>query len=354
MGYTAYIFPGQGSQYVEMGLDLYNKYESAKAVFDRADEVLGFPLSKLCFEGPEDELTLTVNAQPALLVTSLAVLAAVRESAPEALPAPEFMAGHSLGEYTALTAAEALDFDTAVSLAQERGRLMYEAGLERPGAMAAVIGMSRELLAEICAETGAFIANLNCPGQIVISGVKDSVMKAAKLAKERGAKLAVQLQVSGAFHSPLMRSAADGLKESIQKLPFIGSMTRAVEAVREGVSFNIQSNASFGVMAEGAHMERIREAVKGSLISAPRIPVIGNTAAQVLSTAEMVQDELLEQVCSCVQWEDTIKYLLSQGVDNFIEIGPGEVLTGLVQRISDDVTTMSIGDCDAIEALKAQ
>lgn len=307
MAKTAYIFPGQGSQYVGMGQDLYNTYPSAKAVFDRADEILGFPLSKLCFEGSEEELELTVNAQPALLVTSIAALEAAREAYPGALPEPIFTAGHSLGEYTALTLAGVLNFETAVTMACERGRLMYEAGLEKPGAMAAVIGMNRELLGEICNETGAFIANLNCPGQIVISGTKERVANAMKIAKERGAKLAIQLQVSGAFHSPLMSSAAEGLTSYIVKTE----------------------------------------------IADPVLPVIGNTTARELATAEMVRDELIEQVCNCIRWEDTIRYMLSRGVDNFIEIGPGEVLTGLVQRISDDVTILNIGDCDAVELLKA-
>ena len=305
MSKTAYIFPGQGSQYVEMGMDLYNTYPSAKAVFDRADEILGFPLSKLCFEGPEEELMYTVNAQPALLVTSIAALEAVREVAPAALPQPAYMAGHSLGEYTALAATGALKFDTAVTLVRERGRLMYEAGLEEPGAMGAVIGMDRETLADICKETGVYIANLNCPGQTVVSGAKENVSNTLRSAKEHGAKLAIKLQVSGAFHSPLMLSAAKGLEPHIKKTE----------------------------------------------IADPAVPVIGNTAAQEMSSSEMIRDELLEQVCHCVQWEDTISFLLSCGVDCFIEIGPGQVLTGLVRRISENAVKINIGNCDDIEAL---
>ena len=333
MSKTAYLFPGQGSQYVGMGYDLYCKYQSARSVYDRADKVLGFPLSKLCFEGPEEELGLTVNAQPALLVTSIAALEAAREAsretaretvretaretsretsremaratAPGALSEPAYMAGHSLGEYTALTAAGAMSFDTAVALVRERGRLMHEAGMEQPGAMAAIIGLSREVLADICSDIGAFIANLNCPGQIVISGAKDAVALVKAMAKERGAKLAMQLQVSGAFHSPLMAHAAQG----------------------------------------------IRRFIDNAAIYAPKIPIIGNTSALDILTADMVRGELKEQVCNCVRWEDSIRFMISHGVDSFIEFGPGDVLAGLVRRINDNAAVMSIGDNYAIEAL---
>jgi len=305
MSKTAYLFPGQGSQYVGMGHDLYCKYQSARSVYDRADEVLEFPLSKLCFEGPEEELGLTKNAQPALLVTSIAALAAAREAAPGALAKPAYMAGHSMGEYTALTAAGAMSFDTAVTLVRERGRLMHEAGLEKPGAMAAIIGISQEVLADICSDIGAFIANLNCPGQIVISGAKDVITRAKTLAKEHGAKLAMQLQVSGAFHSPMMAYAAKGMMRFID-------------------------NAD---------------------ISMPQISVIGNTGAQEIATADMVREELREQICNCVRWEDSVRLLISRSVDTFIEFGPGDVLTGIVRRISDIAAAVSIGDNDAIEAL---
>ena len=218
---VAYVFPGQGVQAVGMGRDLYDNFDSSRVIFTRADEVLGFSLSRLCFEGPEEELRKTVNAQPALVTASIACLEAVREAGgDDALPAPAFVAGHSLGEYTALAAAGALDFATAVRLARERGRLMYEAGLLKPGSMAAVIGLDEAALMEVCTETGVWLANVNCPGQLVISGAVADLEKAMAKAKERGASRVLPLQVSGAFHTPLMQPAADGMAEALAGIAF--------------------------------------------------------------------------------------------------------------------------------------
>lgn len=303
MNKIAYIFPGQGSQFPGMGKDLYEKYPAAKAVFDQADKALGMPLSRLCFEGPEEELTQTVNAQPALLTMSIACLEALKSAAGAAIPDPDYMAGHSLGEYTALTAAGSMKFTDAVVLARERGRLMYEAGQETPGAMAAIIAMSRQEVEQICSDTGAYIANLNCPGQIAISGTKEAVKDARKLAKEKGAKLVIPLQVSGAFHCPLMKSASDALAPKIQS-------------------------------AE---------------IAAPAVPVIGNTQAQMLTTESGIREELSAQVCSCVQWEETLRYLDTVGVDTFVEIGPGKVLAGLVGRTLPESKTVNIGTLEDLE-----
>lgn len=302
MSKIAYFFPGQGSQYVGMGKDLYEKSPAAKAVFDRADRVLGFSLSRLCFEGPEDELKKTENTQPALLTMGIACYAAAKEL----LPKPSYMAGHSLGEYTALTVAGALDFATAVNLTRERGRLMFEAGLKAPGTMAAVIAMDEDDLQQLCEETGVYIANLNCPGQIAISGEKEKIKEASRLAKQRGAKLVIPLQVSGAFHSPLMKSAAD----------------------------------------------RLALQITSASVLSPTIPVISNTEALPLTTADNVRNELTKQVCSCVRWEDSIRYMLSQGVDTFIEIGPGNVLTGLLKRIAPEAKHLNIGKIEDIEGLK--
>jgi len=303
---VAYVFPGQGAQWVGMGRDLYQNFDSAKAVFDQADEALSFHLSKLCFEGPEDELLQTINAQPAIVTVSFACLEASRSmGSGDGLPPAGFVAGHSLGEYTALAAAGVLDFASTVYLARERGRLMHEAGQVTPGGMAAVIGLDEPALAKVCAETGARIANINCPGQIVISGAEDTLTQAMDLAKARGAHRVIRLQVSGAFHTPLMQSAVDGMAEAIAKLSF----------------------------------------------SHPETPIIGNTTAQPLTTAEQVKEELLRQLCNCVQWQRSVEYMLSDGVSTFIELGPGRVLAGLIKRIDKNVNIINIGDAEAVKNL---
>jgi [acyl-carrier-protein] S-malonyltransferase len=301
---AAHVFPGQGSQAVGMGLDLYQNYDAARAVFEQADKALGFPLSKLCFEGPEDELVQTVNAQPAIVTVSFACLEASR-SLDGALPPAGFVAGHSLGEYTALAAAGVLDFATAVYLARERGRLMHEAGQITPGGMAAIIGLDESPLAEVCQQTGTRIANINCPGQIVISGARDNLAQAVELVKDRGAHRAIPLQVSGAFHTPLMQPAVDGMAEIMATLKF----------------------------------------------NNPTIPIVGNTTAQPLTTAQAVKEELLNQLCHCVQWQRSIEYMIKEGVANFIEIGPGRVLAGLIKRIDRGVTIINIGNAEAVKNL---
>jgi len=298
---VAYIFPGQGSQKVGMGRDLYDNFDSAKEVFDQADEVLGFALSRLCFEGPEEELRQTINQQPALVTVGFACLKAAYDS--KELPSPTFVTGHSLGEYTALAAAEVLDFATTVYLARNRGRLMHEAGLRKSGGMAAIIGLDETSLSDICAETDTKIANINCPGQLVVSGAKENLAKAIALAKARGAYRTIPLPVSGAFHTPLMQSAVDGMGEIIATLQF----------------------------------------------HKPLIPIIANTTAQPLTTAEQVKAELLRQLCNGIQWQRSIEYMINNGVTTFIEIGPGRVLSGLVKRIDKNVKTLNIGDAEAIK-----
>lgn len=305
MAKVAWVFPGQGSQAVGMGRDLYENFASAKAIFDQADEALGFPLSKLCFEGPEETLTQTINAQPALVTGSFACLEAVKESG-ASLPEPAFMAGHSLGEYTALAVAGACDFTAAVRLARERGRLMHEAGQMRQGTMAAILGMDQASLAEVCKQTDTVIANINCPGQIVISGSVDGVLKAMEMAREKGASKAIQLAVSGAFHSPLMQPAVEGMTQYVGSVDF----------------------------------------------KDPSVPVIGNTTAKPLSGAAAVRPELLDQLTSPVLWQQSVEYMIASGVTTFIEIGPGRVLAGLVKRISKEAETININNLEAVKALK--
>lgn len=305
---VAYVFPGQGAQYVGMGRDLYDSYDSARAVFKQADEALGFPLSQLCFNGPDNELRQTVNAQPAIVTVSLALLSTIRNSADsKSLPAPAFVAGHSLGEYTALAAAGVFDFATAIYLTHQRGRLMHQAGLENPGGMAAVIGLDEASLADICNQSDTRIVNFNCPGQLVISGDMDSLRKAIELAEAKGAHRVMPLQVSGAFHTHYMQPAADSLAEIIDNIHF----------------------------------------------NTPQISILANTTASEITTADMVKEELLNQLCNSVQWQRSIEYMIDNGVTTFIEIGPGRVLSGLIKRINRDVKAINIGDVEAIKNINA-
>lgn len=302
---VAYVFPGQGSQTVGMGKDLFDSFDSIKKLFKEADEAVAFPLSKICFEGPDEELRKTSNAQPALVTVSLACLKAAQEVAGNNLSAPAFTAGHSLGEYTALAAANVVDFGTAVFLAKERGRLMYEAGLKQPGTMAAVMGLDEAILAEVCRETGTVIANYNSPGQLVISGAVTNVAKASEQAKARGAARVIPLQVSGAFHSPLMQPAVDGMAQILTRVVF----------------------------------------------KDPSVPIIANVTAQPLTSGARFKDELLKQLLSGVQWQRSVEYMLKQGVSKFIEIGPGKVLAGLIKRVNRDAEIKNVGDAASVNSL---
>ena len=283
---TASVFPGQGSQRVGMGYDLYKGYPLARQVFEEADDALGFNLSRLCFEGPEEELAQTVNAQPAILTTSVACLRSV-DYFTNGLILPAFVAGHSLGEYTALVAANVLNFADAVQLTRQRGMLMQEAGERIPGGMAAIIGLDALSIEDICQETGVQISNLNSPTQIVIGGSRETLAQAMDLARAMGAKV-ILLKVSGAFHCSLMQSATGGMAEAISQLNF----------------------------------------------SDPKVPIVANSTAQPLTTATEVKDELLRQLSSCVQWQKSVEYMVGEGVSTFIEFGPGSVLSKLIKAIA--------------------
>ena len=302
---VAYVFPGQGSQSVGMGLDLYNSYPSAKGVFDEADASLGFSLSCLCFEGPEEELTKTHNVQPAILVVSIACLKALEEATIANFPSPAFVAGHSLGEYTALVAADSLGLDDAVLLVRERGRLMYEAGLKNPGSMLAVIGLDEEIVKDVSVHSGTEVSNVNCPGQIVISGAAQALAEANKLAKTRGARALIPLKVSGAFHSALME-------------PVIAEFSKIVSNVR---------------------------------FRPPSIPVISNVTARPLSDVDSIKEELVKQLRNCIQWQRSVEYMMHIGVVTFYEIGPGRVLSGLIRRINSELPTFNISGIEDITQL---
>ncbi|MET3847773.1 ACP S-malonyltransferase [Paenibacillus sp. OAE614] len=308
MGKVAFVFPGQGAQSVGMGKDFYDAVPASRRIFESADEVLGFPMTNMIFKGPDSELKKTFNTQPALLTASVAAFEAVREQG----VTPDFVAGHSLGEYSALVASGVLSFEDAVGTVRARGEFMEQAVPGGQGAMAAVLGAEREALAELCRSITAEghlveLANLNCPGQIVVSGSKEGVALVGERVKEAGGKRAIPLEVSGPFHSSLMKSAAEKLGGKLQSLSF----------------------------------------------NEPAIPVVANVTARPAASAEEIRGLLVEQVYSPVLWEDTVIYLISQGVDTFVEIGPGNVLTGLIKKTDKSVKLINVSSLDSLETLKA-
>ena len=303
---SAFIFPGQGSQAVGMGLDLYQNSPAARAIFDQMDDSLGMNLSKLIFEGPEDELRMTVNAQPAILATSLACLKAAEEIlGPSNMPEPSLVAGHSLGEYTALAASNAISISDAILLVRERGRFMQEAADTSIGGMAAIMGLDLESLEQICETTHTEISNLNTPDQTVISGDIESVQKAAEMADQMGARRTVQLPVAGAFHSRLMKPAQEGLSNVVASLQCVP----------------------------------------------PTTPIIANTSGLPISSVEELKNELISGLCSCVRWTDSVEYMINSGVSIFYEIGPGNALTGMVRRINEEAIVININDLESIKSL---
>ncbi len=301
----AYVFPGQGSQVVGMGADLYENSPAAKDVFDAADESLGFALSNLIFHGPVRELQDTVNSQPAIMTVSIACLKAMEEALGADTVTPKLVAGHSLGEYTSMVVAGVVGFSDAVKLVRERGRLMKDASIDRPGGMAAIIGLKELALEQICAETGVELANINTDDQIVISGDKIAVARAMDLAGARGARKTIPLPVSGAFHSSKMQGAEAGLAYAINSLDF----------------------------------------------KDPKFPIIANSDSAPLTTAQEVKDELVLGLCRCVQWKNSVNYMVNSGVSQFIEFGPAGVLSGLIKRIDRSVQAVSLSDSASIQKL---
>ncbi len=302
MGIVAFVFPGQGSQYVGMGEDLHERNPEARSLFEKADDILGIPLSSICFGGPDEDLKQTKNTQPAIFLHSV-VVAKLYQGLKAGMAA-----GHSLGEYSALVYAGALTFEDGLKLVRLRGELMQRAGVEQPGTMAAIVGLDAKVVGEVCSkawEAGVVqAANFNSPGQVVISGSVSGVRKAMEMAKERGAKLVKELQVSGAFHSPLMESAKTGLRA-------------ALEATE------------------------IRDA---------SIPVYANVTASPVQKAEEIRELLYQQLTSPVRWEESVVNMVRDGASTFVEVGPGKVLQGLVKRIDPKVEIRGIEKISDITA----
>jgi [acyl-carrier-protein] S-malonyltransferase len=303
---TAFLFPGQASQFVGMGKDLYEQYAEARDLFDRADASLPFDLKRLCFEGPNEDLTQTRVTQPAIFVVSV-----ITSHLLSPVINPSATAGHSLGEYSALVSAGALSFEDGLSCVALRGELMQNAGDERPGTMAAVIGLSGEKVIELCQESSAndevvVPANYNSPGQIVVSGDVAAVQRLVEAAKPKGAKVAKRLNVSGAFHSPLMEPAANELAQKLSRTPFI----------------------------------------------TPRVPVYLNVTGKATEDSQEIKKRLIDQLTHPVLWEQTLGTIVQDGVaDNFIEVGPGKVLQGLVKRTLKDSSFEGAGTVEQVQQL---
>jgi len=301
-----FMFPGQGSQYVGMGKSLFDNFKVARDTFEEADDALGLKISSLCFNGPEADLKLTYNTQPAILTASIAAMRVISSETPLK---PSLLAGHSLGEYTALVVADVLSFRDAVCLVKARGRYMDEAVPAGTGGMAAILGMEKDKVEELCKEAskGEVVvpANFNCPGQIVISGHAGAVTRAVDLAKERGAK-AIPLPVSAPSHSPLMGPAGERLSKELEKI----------------------------------------------YISGIKCPVISNADADFYPSKDMVADLLIRQLSRPVRWEESIAKALSFGTEAFAEVGPGKVLCGLLKRINREIKSVNVEDVDSLKALQ--
>ena len=302
MSKTALLFAGQGAQTVGMGRDLAEAFPAAKAWFDRANTALGYDLAAVCFNGPEAELTKTENAQPGIYLVSWIALELLKERVPNL--ACDATAGLSLGEFTALAAAGSFSFEDGLRVVRQRGRFMQEACEATQGGMAAIIGLDEPVTREVCAATGVELANLNCPGQIVISGAADKMTAACELAKAKGAKRALPLPVAGAYHSTLMASAQPKLAAELAKI----------------------------------------------FVQTPRVPVYSNVTAAQHTAPDDIRATLVKQVTSSVRWEESIRAMLAAGYTRFIELGPGSALSGFMKRIDKTVTIYSVSDVASLEA----
>jgi [acyl-carrier-protein] S-malonyltransferase len=302
MSKTALLFAGQGAQVVGMGKDLAENSPAAKGWFNRANTALGYDLAAICFAGPESELTKTEHAQPGIFLVSWIAFELLKER----VPSLGFgaTAGLSLGEFTALTAAGALSFEDGLKVVRQRGRFMQEACAATQGGMAAIIGLNEAATREVCAETGVVVANLNCPGQMVISGPSEKMAPACALAKAKGALRAMPLPVAGAYHSPLMTSAQPKLEAELARVS----------------------------------------------LKAPSVPVIANVTAQPHGGVDSIRARLVDQVTASVRWEDSMRYLIAQGFTRFIELGPGKALSGFLRRIDKAAQVLNVGDLASLEA----
>jgi [acyl-carrier-protein] S-malonyltransferase len=298
---TAVLFAGQGSQVVGMGHDLAERFPAAQSLFNRANEVLGYDLAKVCFEGPDDMLKQTKNAQPGIFLTSWVALDILKSKVPSLKP--EAMAGLSLGEFTALTAAGVMSLEDGLKVVRQRGQFMQEACEATDGGMAAIIGLDEAATREVCEEAGAELANLNCPGQLVISGDSAAIEQACELAKEKGAKRALPLTVAGAYHSRLMKSASPKLEAALREIP----------------------------------------------LNLPNVTVISNVTAQPHATGGEILNRLVEQVTSPVRWEASIRYLIDHDFTRFIELGPGTALTGFIRRIDRSLEVHNVSNVQSLE-----
>ena len=297
------VFPGQGSQVVGMGKDLSDNFTLAKQIFQEADDTLGYKLSDLMFNGPDKDLEDTSCSQPAIMAVSVACWKVLNEAMGDMKLKVQCSAGHSLGEYTSLVISGVISYSDGLRLVQERGRLMHDASVVRPGSMAAVIGLNEQEVETVCSQSGAEMANINSNDQIVISGDSEYVAEAVQIASDMGARKVITLPVSGAFHSSLMEYASDGLSKILDEIDFNDS----------------------------------------------EVPIIANSTGLPVKSAGEIKEELLKGLCSCVQWKDSIQYMVNSGVSNFIEFGPSRVLSSLIKRINKEVTVESISSVKTLE-----